>query len=274
MDHYVSIEKVIDPIVRHKLHDRTLAQIAADMHVSERHLQRLFTQWAGVSATQFLRYLSLQHAKKLLRQGDTVLTTAVRSGLSSGGRLYDLFMDIEGVTPGQYKSGGTQLEISYAFTQSIFGLCIIGATEHGVCAVLFCATKEAGTTALQERFPHARLRKRTTSLHEPVIAYLQGIAPDTKIRLHLRGTNFQVKVWEALLSIPEGQLCTYGTLAQRIGHPKSARAVGTAIGENPIGYLIPCHRVLRASGELGGYHWGPQRKQTMLAYEALRSGHA
>ncbi len=269
MDHYASIQKVIEHIVRNKLHDRSLAQIAAHMGISERRLERLFTQWAGVSPTQFGRYLSLQYAKEIIEHENT-LQTAVRTGLSSAGRLHDLFIDIEAVTPGEYKSGGVGLHITYSFLQSLFGLCLIGSTRRGVCAVLFCDSEAEGLRDLRDRFPEATLEHATAALHAPVAEYLSGQIPTKKMRLHLRGTNFQVKVWEALLTIPEGKLRTYGTLAKSLGNPRSARAVGSAVGGNPIGYIIPCHRVLKATGEVGGYHWGADRKRTMLAYEALR----
>lgn len=239
------------------------------MGISKRHLERLFKAWAGISPKQFGQYMRLQYAKQVLKEVNT-LQAATRSGLSSQGRLHDLFVTIEAMTPGEFKQQGAGLSIAYSFTQSPFGLCLIASTPRGICAVLFCNTKKEGTKDLRRRFPHAVFTETRQTLHGVVADFLAGIKPKRPITLHLHGTNFQVKVWEALLSTPEGTLTTYSALAQRIKKPNAARAVGTAIGENPIGYLIPCHRVLRASGEIGGYHWGIERKQTMIAFEALR----
>jgi len=269
MDHYASMEKVIAHIVERKLEAKPLEEIAASMGMSPGHLQKLFTRWVGISPKQFGRYLSLEYAKELLGEHGS-LDTAVKAGLSSGGRLHDLFVDIEAMTPGEYRNQGASLALRYSTFPTRFGACLVASTGRGITNVLFSDSPEDAAQELRARWPKASLARKADPSHASVRKYLQGLAPQSKIKLHLRGTNFQIKVWEALLSIPEGSANTYGRVAERAGCPNSSRAVGAAIGENPVGYLIPCHRVLKSTGEISGYRWGVARKRAMLAYEAAR----
>ena len=269
-DAYQTITSVIEHIIEHKLESRSLKEVAASFGVSPGHLQKIFTTWVGVSPKQFGRYLSLQYAKEKLATGCSTEDTTLKTKLSSSGRLHDLFVDIEAMTPGEFKDG--TLAIYYETFNSPFGICLVASTDKGICNILFADSKQAVTKELRSRWPHANLQNvKGLSLHKPVIDFISGINPKKKIKLHLRGTNFQLKVWEALLSIPEGQLSSYGEVASVACDRKMARAAGSAIGDNPIGYLIPCHRVLKSTGEISGYHWGVPRKRAMLTYEALRT---
>lgn len=266
MDTYARMSRVIEHIVAHRLEHEPLPVIAASLQMSPGHLQKLFTRWVGISPKQFGRYLSLAYAKELLAEDRRSLETAIATGLSSGSRLHDLFADIEAMTPGEYADGGRNLEIRYARFPTRFGSCLVAATDRGVTNILFDADEEV----LRSLWPNATLKKRSDPAHSPVKEYFASLSPSAKIKLHLKGTNFQIKVWEALLSIPEGSMSSYGGVATRIKEPKKARAVGRAIGDNPIAYLIPCHRVLKSTGALSGYRWGTTRKRLMLAAEALR----
>mgnify|MGYP001608754696 FL=1 len=268
MDHYTSIKAVVEHIVENKLSSRSLDEIAESMQMSPGHLQKLFTKWVGISPKQFGRYLSLEYAKELLRENQNSMQASIRSGLSSGGRLHDLFVDIEAMTPGQYQNQGENLTIRYSAFETKFGSCLVASTDRGICNILFF--EEDGVRELRARWPKANLIEETQPSHEQVRNYFSNIAPESKIKLHLAGTNFQIKVWEALLSIPEGNISTYGEIAKQLGHPDMSRAVGTAIGDNPVGYIIPCHRVLKSTGEISGYRWGVPRKRVMLAYEAMQ----
>jgi AraC family transcriptional regulator of adaptative response/methylated-DNA-[protein]-cysteine methyltransferase len=198
-----------------------------------------------------------------------MLDTTLKAGLSSPGRLHDLFVDIEGMTPGEYQNQGKSLVISYDIFTTRFGLCLVANTSRGVCNILFGDTEREVALDLKARWPKATLVRQKTAMQAEIVSYLSGIAPTSKIKLHLAGTNFQLKVWEALLSIPEGSAATYSDIAQKLGDKKLSRPVGSAVGENPVGYLIPCHRVLKSTGEISGYRWGVTRKRAMLGFEAL-----
>ncbi len=269
MNHYTTITRAIELIIKNKLEHLALPELAAKLQMSESHLRALFTEWVGISPQQFGRYLSLEYAKKLLADSKNSLETTFKSGLSSGGRLHDLFIDIEAMTPGEFQQAGKDVTITYSTAETPFGNCAIGSTERGICTIIFFDT-DNGLALLQERWPRATLVNKLRPEHDNVRRYLCGLTPTSKIKLHLRGTNFQIKVWEALLSIPEGRASTYGALAKQIGFSGSAQAVGGAVGDNPIAYIIPCHRVLKATGEISGYRWGVERKRAMLAYEAIR----
>ena len=247
-----------------------LDDIAAHVGVSPFHFQRMFTEWAGVSPKKFGQYLSLEYAKSMLRtDGASVLDTALETGLSGTGRLHDLFVGIEAMTPGEYKNGGAGLVMDYGFVQSPFGEMLAASTAKGICHMAFVQDRASGIAALAAQFPAARLRAKTTVQHLAVQEVFGKKRDDLpSVKLHLRGTDFQLKVWEALLHIPQGHLATYGDLAQRIGKPTASRAVGTAIGANPVAYLIPCHRVIQGSGHIGGYMWGPDRKAAIIGWEA------
>ncbi len=251
----------------------SLNQIAEQVHLSSFHFQRLFTDWAGVSPKKFMQYLSLEYAKQLLTQKKTTLfETAYQTGLSGSSRLHDLFVNIEGMTPGEYKNGGANLRINYSFAESPFGHIIVAATQKGICHLAFCTNKQEAVKTLKERFPKATYIEVVDRIQQEALFIFQhDWSKLGQIKLHLSGTPFQLKVWEALLKIPMGDLASYGTVATAIGKPKASRAIGTAIGSNPVAYLIPCHRVIQASGNTGGYMWGGTRKSAIIAWEAAKT---
>lgn len=248
-----------------------LDEVAEKVCLSPAHFQRLFTRWAGVSPKKFLQYMSVEYAKTVLQEGQaTLFDTACETGLSGTGRLHDLFVQIEGMTPGEYKNGGENLLIHYSFAETPFGGVIVASTTKGICHMTFVEEDEAqALTALQAKFPNAVYRRQLDERQQSAISiFTQDWNKLGAIKLHLKGTAFQLKVWETLLKIPMGKLTTYGTIADRLENPNASRAVGTAIGENPVAFLIPCHRVIRASGELGGYRWGLARKMALIGWEA------
>lgn len=249
-----------------------LETIAAQVHLSPYHFQKLFSDWAGTSPKQFLQYISLEHAKKLLKeQNYNLLETSLETGYSSTSRLHDLFIKIEGMTPASYKNGGKDLHINYSFETSIFGAILIASTEKGICHIAFEADQEKALSDLKCRFPNAAFRLYKAPNQENALRIFHNDWRDLKeIKLHLKGTDFQVKVWESLLKIPMGALSTYGKIAAELGRPKASRAVGTAIGSNPVAFLIPCHRVIQNSGLIGGYMWGPTRKSALIGWESAQ----
>jgi AraC family transcriptional regulator, regulatory protein of adaptative response / methylated-DNA-[protein]-cysteine methyltransferase len=271
MSQYDLVARIIEYITTHPKSELSLDTLANVVELSPSHLQKIFTQWCGVSPKQFQRFLSLEYAKTLLAEQKTTLQTSVVSGLSSTGRLHDLFVDIEAMTPGEFKNGGQFLEIMYSFHDSQFGRYIIASTVKGICNVLFFEDIEEAVIDLISRWPNAHLLESMSHLHQPIIDFFAHQRPNQKIHLHLRGTNYQLQVWRALLTIPEGSITNYGTIATQTGDPKSSRAVGTAISDNPVGYIIPCHRVLKSTGEISGYRWGVTRKQALIAWEAART---
>ncbi len=250
----------------------SLDDIAAAVNLSPFHFQRLFSEWAGVSPKKFMQYLSIEHAKGLLKDGQsTLLDTAYDTGLSGSSRLHDLFVNIEGMTPGEFKNGGISLNINYSFAESPFGELIIASTEKGVCHIAFEDNGTQALTMLNQRFPNAAYHQIVDKFQQDTLYIFQKDWSNLdKIKLHLNGTAFQLKVWESLLRIPMGNLTTYGDIAKHIGKPTASRAVGTAIGNNPIAFLIPCHRVIQASGNIGGYMWGPTRKFAIIGWEAAQ----
>lgn len=263
------IAKAIDFIKENYRQQPDLEQIAKEVNLSPYHFQRLFTEWAGTSPKKFLEYISIEHAKKILTENTATLSeTAYETGLSGTGRLHDLFINIEGMTPAEYRNGGKNLSIRFSFSISPFGNIIIASTEKGVCYMAFCEEYRDGLNALKEKFPHASFSEQSDSLQQNALQIFKKDWNNIQqIRLHLKGTDFQLKVWEALLRIPMGQLSTYGAIANGINKTKASRAVGTAIGSNPVAYLIPCHRVIRASGIFGGYRWGSTRKTAIIGWE-------
>ena len=280
---YRRIEAAIAYIAAHYRDAPSLDEIAAAANLSSFHFQRLFTRWAGVSPKAFSRYLSLDHARGLLRhQGASCLDAAYEAGLSGPGRLHDMFVRIEAMTPGEYGSGGAGLAIRYGFADSLFGEVIIAATPRGVCHLAFCddgggADRAAALARLRAAFPEADLSPAETGRQAMGMAAQAALAAldrdwssPAEIRLHLRATPFQLKVWEALLRIPTGRLASYGDVAAAIGKSGASRAVGTAIGANPVAWLIPCHRVIRQNGATGGYMWGPSRKQAIIGWESAQ----
>lgn len=249
----------------------TLAEIAAHVHISPFHFQRLFTEWAGVSPKQFLQYMSLDYAKKLLAQQHSLLETALETGLSGTSRLHDMFINIEGMTPGEYKNGGEKLTIHYSFAESPFGTILIASTAKGICHMSFAQDKTAGLNALQQQFPRATYQQMLDLKQQNALyIFTHDWSRLDEIKLHLKGSNFQLKVWETLLKIPTGQVATYGAIAKHLQQPTAARAVGTAVGHNPVAFLIPCHRVIQANGQWGQYHWGSDRKTAMIGWEAAQ----
>lgn len=248
----------------------SLDEIADHVHLSQYHFQRLFSEWAGVSPKKFLQFVSLGNAKKLLIGQQTLLSTSYETGLSGTSRLHDLFLNIEGMTPGSFKSGGEGLEIEYAVYPSAFGEVLIASTSAGICHISFL-DNEVPLEVLKSHFPEAHLIYQINEKHQEALKPIAGDWSDlSKIKLHLKGTPFQLKVWEALLKIPFGKAATYSSIASYIDRPKAMRAVGSAVGANPVAYLIPCHRVIQSTGAIGQYHWGSERKTAMLGYESLQ----
>lgn len=248
----------------------SLEQLSADIGLSPAHFQRLFSTWAGVSPKRFQQYLTLGHAKTLLTERFTTLDTAHSIGLSGSGRLHDLFLRWEAMSPGDYAKGGAGLTINYGWFDSPFGAALVMGTERGICGMAFAQEqgREAAWADMISRWPGAAYVENPPALQ----AWAQAaFAQQGTTALHMIGAPFQIKVWEALLRIPSGQVTTYSEIASSIGTPKAQRAVGTAVGRNPVSWLIPCHRALRKSGGLGGYHWGLPIKRAMLAYETARS---
>ena len=250
-----------------------LDEVAEKVHLSPFHFQRLFTTWAGVSPKKFLQYISVAYAKQLLKDRHITLFDATHeTGLSSTGRLHDLFINIEGMTPGEYKNGGEHLIINYSFADTPFGCLLVASTTRGICHMAFAKNEPAALADLQQRFPNAHYRPLADAMQQNALfIFSQDWSKLSQIKLHLKGTAFQLKVWETLLKVPMGRLTTYGQVAQQINLSNASRAVGTAIGSNPVAFLIPCHRVIQSSGLLGGYHWGKVRKTAMIGWEAAKT---
>lgn len=270
MNDYQRIEKAIHYLVRNFKEQPDLEKLAAYVGLSSSHFQRLFSKWAGVSPKKFLQYLSIEHAKTILRNDRdlSLLDVSDQTGLSGTGRLHDLFITIEGMTPGEYKNGGSDLFITYSFSETIFGNVIIASTSKGICHLAFIDSEETSLIDLHSNFPQAKFEHKRTADHEKALLFFKRDENVQGISLHLKGSKFQLKVWQALLKIPTGKLVSYGNLANEIGLPKASRSVGTAIGSNPIAFLIPCHRVIQASGNFGNYMWGPDRKACLIGWEA------
>jgi AraC family transcriptional regulator, regulatory protein of adaptative response / methylated-DNA-[protein]-cysteine methyltransferase len=268
MSKFDIIAQAIGYINSHPKRIIPLEELAINAGMSSSHFQKTFTEWAGVSPKQFQRYLTLEFAKISLKKGQNNLKTSIDTGLTGTGRLHDLFVDIEAMTPREYGSGGENLTVSYSVQDSDFGRYLVASTEIGVCLVVFIDSSNP-LDLLRERFPKAKFISRQTDLQQPVIQYFAHTKPLTKIKLHLYGTNYQLQVWRALLSIPEGQITSYGKIATTLGDSSgiASRAVGTAVGKNPIACIIPCHRVLKSTGQISGYRWGVVRKQAILGKE-------
>jgi|SRR5687768_5846337 len=247
-----------------------LESIAEQVHLSPFHFQKMFSDWAGVSPKKFLQYMSIEYAKSILREKQVSLfDAAYETGLSGTGRLHDLFMKIEGMTPGEFKNGGEMLKINYSFSETPFGNVIIASTKKGICYLAFYDDKNQAFEQLHSIFPNAGYEQLSDIHQAKALSFFSRNWDDaSQIRLHLKGTPFQVKVWEALLKIPMGRLSTYSAIASSINNLKASRAVGTAVGDNPVAFLIPCHRVIRSTGEFGNYHWGSVRKTAMIGWEA------
>lgn len=249
-----------------------LEEIAAHIHMSPHYFQRMFTEWAGTSPKKFLQYISVEYAKSLLSEKkNTLFDASMESGLSGSSRLHDLFITIEGMTPGEFKNGGENLKINYSFCESPFGKIIVASTTKGICHLAFADEETAALHSLKCIFPKASFEKKLDDFQKNAVAIFMADWKDLpQIKLHLKGTEFQIKVWEALLKIPAGQLTTYGKIAKQIKIPNGSRAVGTAVGANPVAWLIPCHRVIQSTGIVGGYHWGTTRKAAIIGWEAAK----
>ena len=250
-----------------------LDEVAEQVHLSPFHFQRLFVEWAGTTPKKFLQYITIEHAKKLLKdQQATLFDTAIETGLSGTGRLHDMFINIEGMTPAEYKNGGGCLLINYSLAESPFGNLIVASTSKGVCYMAFEDDETKALNDLQLRFPNASFQRKLDLIQQNALFVFQNDwSKLPQIKLHLRGTPFQLKVWETLLKIPMGMLSTYGGIAAQVGSVNASRAVGTAIGNNPVAFLIPCHRVIQATGEIGGYMWGSTRKTAMIGWESAKT---
>lgn len=270
---YKRIEEAIRFINANYKSQPDLEEVAKKIHVSPYHFQRLFTEWAGVSPKKFLQFITVNRAKEVLRDSHTTIADAAfEAGLSGTGRLHDLFINIEGMTPGEYKNGGQNLSINYSYAESPFGNILVASTQKGICYMAFSDDENRALSALKKKFPNAQ--------YKPVVDFLQQNAlyifrhDWTKlndIKLHLKGTDFQIKVWETLLKIPMGGLSTYSSIATQINKPTASRAVGAAIGSNPVAFLIPCHRVILSGGNLGQYHWGGDRKTAIIGWEGAKA---
>ncbi len=267
------IAEAIDFIQKNFKSQPQLEEVAAEIHLSPFHFQKIFTEWAGTSPKRFLQYISAEYAKKILKETKASLfETAMETGLSGTSRLHDLFINIEGMTPGEYKNGGENLQINYSFAESPFGNIIVASTAKGICHIAFVSDETEALDALIEKFPNAHFKQMADLIQQNALfIFTRDWNQLNEIKLHLKGTDFQIKVWETLLKIPMGKLITYGTIASHIENPKASRAVGTAIGHNPVAFLIPCHRVIQSTGSFGGYHWGSTRKTAMIGWEAAKT---
>lgn len=271
---YMRIEVAIRFLEQNFRQQPDLKTVADQIGLSEYHFQRLFSRWAGISPKRFLQFLTLEYAKNLLADSQSVLDATYEAGLSSSGRLHDLFITYEAMTPGDYKKAGTGLTIKYGFHPSPFGECLLAVTGRGICGLSFIqdGNRAQALAELKANWPKASFcedEAYTQPFTEQIFA---GDRPTRQkpLTLLLKGTSFQLKVWQALLEIPAGALVSYGDIADYIGQPAAARAVGSAVSRNPIGFLIPCHRVIRKMGLVGSYHWGTTRKKAMIGWEAAQ----
>jgi AraC family transcriptional regulator of adaptative response/methylated-DNA-[protein]-cysteine methyltransferase len=272
---YYRIEKAICYLEENYREQPDLDAVAGRIHMSKYHFHRLFKRWAGITPLQFQKYLTLDYAKGRLSEGRSVLETTFEAGLSSPGRLHDLFVSFDAVTPGDYKSRGAALTIEYGYMPTPFGNCLVGMTPRGICHLSFhdAETASAPVALLRKSWPAAQLAEnsgRAGALLEEIFKP-SGRSRAEPFHLDLKGTNFQVKVWKALLSIPAGTLVSYADIAARIGSPRAVRAAASAVGANPVAFLIPCHRVITAGGRIHRYRWGAERKRLILVREALEA---
>lgn len=271
---YERVERAIRFIDEKFRSQPDLGEIAECVGLSEHHFQRLFRRWAGVTPKRFLQFVTADHARRLLQERRTVLDTAYEAGLSGPGRLHDLMVSMEAMTPGEVSALGAGLVIRFGYAACPFGECLVAMTDRGICGLTFVdgQNRIAAMDDLRRRWPRATLRPDEGAAAAAAERIFAPRPDGEPLPLHVRGTNFQVKVWEALLRIPAGTVTTYQALAEGLGSGSAARAVGTAIGSNPIGYVVPCHRVIRKTGAFGGYRWGADRKRAILGWEIARAG--
>lgn len=273
MSDYARIADAIRFIASQVARQPTLDEIAAHVHLSPFHFQRLFSRWAGVTPKRYLQVLTLERAKALLQESRPLLEVADTLGLSSGSRLYDHFVQLEAVTPGEYKQRGAGLVIDHGVHDTPFGQAFVALTPRGICNFSFLDDQapQAPLTSLAQSWPEAELREAPSRTQNVINTMFDSSKKaDRPISLHVSGTNFQISVWRALLQIPPAKVVSYAQVASAVGNPKAARAVGLAVGANPVALMIPCHRVIQQNGKLGGYHWGETRKQAIHAWEAAR----
>jgi len=272
---YDRVEKAINYLRKNSKSQPRLDDVAAHVGLSPYHFQKMFTKWAGVSPKKFLQFISVEYSKQLLKKNRTLFDVTHQTGLSGTGRLHDLFVNIEAMTPGEFKNGGAGLTIHYSFGETPYGKVLIASTEKGVCHTSFIEDDELPETILAQHFSKAELMRDRKEMHDKVLQLFQENLQEKKsIQLHLKGTPFQLKVWKALLEIPAGEVKTYGNLAENIGHPKAYRAAGTAVGQNSVAFIIPCHRVIASTGMIGNYRWGSDRKTAMFGREAAQNKNA
>jgi AraC family transcriptional regulator, regulatory protein of adaptative response / methylated-DNA-[protein]-cysteine methyltransferase len=269
---YHRIAQAIAFMRHHHLSQPDLATVAQSVHLSEYHFQRLFTRWAGISPKRFLQYLTIEYAKAKISQTKSLLDLTAEVGLSSPGRLHDLFVNLEAMSPGEFKADGAGLQICYGIHETPFGKALFATTPRGICNLQFLEGMAAieAERLLNAEWPQAEIchdPSATQAIPERIFSRTHA-SDGPGLTLFVKGSNFQIQVWRALLSLPFGSITTYQGLAERMGRPTAARAVGNALGNNPVAYLIPCHRVIRESGEVGGYRWGLERKTAMLGWEA------
>ncbi|MEM7297912.1 MAG: methylated-DNA--[protein]-cysteine S-methyltransferase [Bacteroidota bacterium] len=268
-NHFAIVEQVITFIDQHQTEQPSLDDISKHVCLSKFHLQRVFQEWAGVTPKQFLQYLTVEHSKSLLRLGKSTLETSYEAGLSGNGRLHDLFVKCEAVSPGEFKNKGKDLRIRWQIIQTVFGTTLIAETGKGICKVSFLGDGVSPLEELLVDFPNAHFENKLGTNGILLKQYFETWqVPKQKINLHFRGTPFQLQVWKALLQIPPAQFVAYQDIGNSIGKPKAVRAIGTAIGKNPIAYLIPCHRVIKNNGFLGHYRWNDERKKIINAFES------
>ncbi len=266
---YARIEQAILFLERNFRQQPELKQVASSVGLSEYHFQRLFTRWAGISPKRFLQFLTVEYAKDLLAEQRNLLDVTYEAGLSSPGRLHDLFVTCEAITPGEYKKNGQGVTINYGFHPSPFGECLVAITDRGICGLYFISgDREPALQELETIWSEAMFVEDPTQTEPMAERIFDPVRHQQALPVILKGTNFQLKVWQALLNIPPGAVVSYDDVAALIGQPGSARAVGNAVARNPVGYVIPCHRVIRKTGLLGKYHWGSARKKAILGWEA------
>ncbi len=271
---YLRVEKAIYYLDDNFQDQPSLQEAAAHLNLSPFHFQRVFKRWAGISPKRFLQFLTIEYAKKLLNENRSVLDATYGSGLSSPSRLHDLFVTIDSVTPGEFKSKGRGMEITYGIHPSPFGECLLAVTGRGICGLSFITDgrREEAVAALQSCWEEAKLSENPQKTKPLVDHIFRPVSHNGKrsLSLLLKGTNFQIKVWEALLKIPSGFVCSYEDIATYLGRSTAARAVGNAIASNPVAYIIPCHRVIRKIGVVGAYRYSPARKKAMIGWEAVQ----
>jgi len=273
-DDYARIEQVIFYLEQNANCQPRLSEIAEHIHLSEYHFQRLFTRWVGISPKRFLQFITKEHAKQLLARSASIMDAAYNVGLSSPGRLHDLFITWEAVTPGEFKLRGEGLTINYGFHPTPFGEMLLATTERGVCNLSFVmfGRRSDSLISLQQSWPKGRLVE-DAAITEPLVAHIfhcRYLPHSEPLHIYMSGTNFQLKVWEALLRIPPGSVVSYRDVARYLGKPGASRVVGNALARNPVPVIIPCHRVISAMGEFGNYHYGEARKIALLGWEMAR----